>query len=501
MRVVHQIHEHHFVRVEERHPQSRVGRVVDVLVRDACKRRGGEVQLEVVEVVGRRVAAHLPHQRDGGVGRVGHGDREACARGQVRRCEVHALDQGACGREAQVKQLEAQVAVDGTVVGVGFLEGLVLVDDAWQEVVLQEHDRVVLLRPNVVPPRHVRAHGGEHARLLALSEHVGAVGIVHVVLDVVLRPARRRLEVAACVADGVGRVVHPVVVGASGGAGVVRFVAPGVLQVGPVAHLVRQNLVVRPHRGLGPPHGPVGRHDAVIHRGGALHVPGVEGERRAVSAIRRIHHPHVQVHGGVPLDHLLERQVAPVVGEVALDAVDAGGGLSVGVEVGQTKLHPHVRHQPREVGMHVWQLGVGRREVFVQLHDGLVNLRVGDVLRPVVVHHVKHNRHHDVLGGARRLTVCVLVGEVFQGDAPRLLALDPLRVRPMHLVQLFLVLAAVLRMHLHSKHQGGKGEEEVLHGEFSWVSKDTARPPAIVSVGPCQMDTSCASRLGPIISP
>ena len=97
--------------------------------------------------------------------------------------------------------------------------------------------------------------------------------------------------------------------------------------------------------------------------------------------------------------------------------------------------------------------------------------------------------------------VCVLVGEVFQGNASRLLALDPLQVRPVHLVQLFLVLAAVLRMHLHPKHQGGKGKEEVLHGDFSWVSQDTARPPAVVSAGPCQMDTSCASRLGPIISP
>lgn len=64
-----------------------------------------------------------------------------------------------------------------------------------------------------------------------------------------------------------------------------------------------------------------------------------------------------------------------------------------------------------------------------------------------------------------------------------------------------LTLMGQLGMHLQPKHQGGKGEKEVLHGRVSWVSQDTARAVAPVSWGPCQMDTSCASRLGPIISP
>ena len=96
------------------------------------------------------------------------------------------------------------------------------------------------------------------------------------------------------------------------------------------------------------------------------------------------------------------------------------------------------------------------------------------------------DRHEAVevdVGGARCLAVRVLLGEVFQGDASRLLALDPLRVRPVHLVQLFLVLAAVLRMHLHPEDQGGKGENKVLHDGVSWVPQGTARVMAPVSLG------------------
>ena len=168
-----------------------------------------------------------------------------------------------------------------------------------------------------------------------------------------------------------------------------------------MADFVGQNLVMRPHRRFRASHRPVRGHDAVVDGGRPAHVAGIEGECGSVAAIGRVHHPNVQVHRRIPLHHLLQGKVAAVVGQVGLDAVDARGRLPVGVKIRQPKHHAHVGHKPFKIGVHVDQFGVGGREVFVELHDGLVDLGIRDVLGAVVVHHVKHNGDEDVLARAQ----------------------------------------------------------------------------------------------------
>ena len=126
------------------------------------------MQFEVVEVVGGGVAGHLSAQSDCRVGGVGDRHGQGGSGRQVGRREVHAFGEGASRGEAEVDEFQAEVAVDAAGVGEVLFEGLVLVDDARQKILLEEDLRVILCRPNVVAPRHIRAHGGEHAVLLAL---------------------------------------------------------------------------------------------------------------------------------------------------------------------------------------------------------------------------------------------------------------------------------------------------------------------------------------------
>ena len=99
--VVDEVHKHNLVRVEEGQAQRRVGRVVDVGQRHADKGGSGEVQFEVVEVVGGGVAGHLSAQSDCRVGGVGDRHGQGGSGGQVGRREVYAFGEGASRGEAE----------------------------------------------------------------------------------------------------------------------------------------------------------------------------------------------------------------------------------------------------------------------------------------------------------------------------------------------------------------------------------------------------------------
>ena len=220
-----------------------------------------------------------------------------------------------------------------------------------------------------------------------------------------------------------------------------------------------------PDGGLRAADRPVGRHDAVVDRGGALDVTGVEGKGRAVAAVGGVDDPDVEVHRGVPLDELLQGEVAAVVGQVALDALDAGGRLPVGIEVGQLELHADVAHEPGEIGVDVAELGVGGGEILIELHDRLVNLRVGDVLRSIVVDHVEHDGDEDVPVGARHALGVKGAGMVLESGVPELLHPHPLRVRLVHLLALVPMGATVLCLNsVRGEQQEQQGQEKANSG-------------------------------------
>ena len=140
--VVDEVHKHNLVRVEEGQAQRRIGRVVDVGQRHADEGGSGEVQFEVVEVVCGGVAGHLSAQSDCRVGGVGDRHGQGGSGRQVGRREVHAFGEGASRGEAEVDEFQAEVAVDAAGVGEVLFEGLVLVDDARQKILLEEDLRV-----------------------------------------------------------------------------------------------------------------------------------------------------------------------------------------------------------------------------------------------------------------------------------------------------------------------------------------------------------------------
>ena len=277
--------------------------------------------------------------------RIEHLHGQGCASGQVACGEVDPFCQRPDRGEFEVEKRDVDFTVDAAVIGIGLLKGPIEVDDARQNVLLEEDSGVVLRRPDVVAAGHIRTHRGQHAGLLAFGKHARTVRVVHVVLDIVLRSARNGTGVTPGVADGVGGVFDTVVVSAALGRLVARLVAPSVLEVGPVPHLVGQDFVVGPHRGFGPADSPIGGHDAIVDGGGPFDIPWIEGKGRAIATIGRVHHPDVEVHRGVPLDKLLQRDVASVVCQVGLDAVDACRGLAIGVEIGEPKHHAHIRNQ------------------------------------------------------------------------------------------------------------------------------------------------------------
>ena len=232
-----------------------------------------------------------------------------------------------------------------------------------------------------------------------------------------------------------------------------------------MADFVREDLVVGPDRSLRPSDRPVGGDDAVVDRGGAFDVAGVEGKGRAVATVGGVDHPDVEVHRGVPLDQLLQGEVAAVVGQVALDALDARGRLSVGVEVGQLELHTDVAHESGEIGMDVAELGVGGGEVLIELHDRLVDLRVGDVLRPTVMHHVEDDGNEDVPVGAGHTLDVEGAGMVLERGVLEVLHPHPLGVLPVHLLALVPVSTTVLRLRpLRGEQQEQQGQEKAGNG-------------------------------------
>ena len=183
--IVHQVHKYDLVGVQEGQPESGVGRVVELLVSHSGEGVDGEVKREVVQVVAGRMAGHLTGEVCRRMGGVHDHHRQGGPSGQVFGTEVDPFYQCAGSAKGQVEQFNADFAVHSAIVGERLRKGGLQVHHPRQEP-FKKDQRMVVRRPNVVAPRHVRAHGRQHPCLLTLGEHVGTIGIVHVVLHVVL---------------------------------------------------------------------------------------------------------------------------------------------------------------------------------------------------------------------------------------------------------------------------------------------------------------------------
>ena len=150
---------------------------------------------------------------------------------------------------------------------------------------------------------------------------------------------------------------------------------------------------------------------------------------------------------------MLEGNVAAVVSEFGLDAVDAGGGLAIGVEVGQAKAHADVGCDLREIGVDLGNPGVCGREVLVHLHNRFVDLGVRNVLRAVVVHHMKHDGNQKILVRAGKRLRGIVSGVVFERQPSELLASHPLGMGELHVFALPLVDTPVLCLTNPTEHQ------------------------------------------------
>ena len=129
----------------------------------------------------------------------------------------------------------------------------------------------------------------------------------------------------------------------------------------------------------------VAQHDNARLRAGEVDVP---------------HHPNVEVLFVVPTHHALH----VVVGrqrEGRLRARDSVAALARGIHLGPNELNVQVRGAGGKDGAQLAGVAVQASEILVQTNQGIVDLRLGNVVRLVVVHHVEH--HGNGVGGLRRV--------------------------------------------------------------------------------------------------
>ena len=103
---------------------------------------------------------------------------------------------------------------------------------------------------------------------------------------------------------------------------------------------------------------------------------------------------HVDIHVAVarPMDELLHLIVA-FVGQFTLDAVDARMAVAIGVALCQAKLDIDVGRYIHKARYNLICVRIEFSEIGIQHRHGVMNLRIGDVLLTIVVHHMKHNRN------------------------------------------------------------------------------------------------------------
>ena len=99
-------------------------------------------------------------------------------------------------------------------------------------------------------------------------------------------------------------------------------------------------------------------------------------------------HVHVAVSG--PIDELLHL-IGPVVGQFAFDAVDSRMAVPLRVAFGQTKFHVNIGGNVQESRHDLSRVGIQLSEVSVEHGHGVQNLRRLDVLRAIVMDHMKHH--------------------------------------------------------------------------------------------------------------
>ena len=147
--------------------------------------------------------------------------------------------------------------------------------------------------------------------------------------------------------------------------------------------------------------------------------------------------------------------------------------MPIWVKIGQAKRHPDIRHKRLKIGMHICQFCIGGRKVLIQLDDGFVDLGIGNVLRTIVVHHVKHHGDDQVFLRAGVQWRGLILGMGFECKSPHLLTFHPFGMVEMHLFALLGMHTAVLGVNLHPMEECGKQKQR---GQMWFHGKGNGRP-------------------------
>ena len=82
-------------------------------------------------------------------------------------------------------------------------------------------------------------------------------------------------------------------------------------------------------------------------------------------------------------------------GEVGVAAGDAGGGIAIGVDLGEAEFHIDVGREGLEDGIGIHRVGILAPEVFVDHAQAVFYLLIGDVAKALPVNDVHHHRDGD----------------------------------------------------------------------------------------------------------
>lgn len=192
--------------------------------------------------------------------------------------------------------------------------------------------------------------------------------------------------VGAALVRGVGHIVST--------AAAVAVVAPDMVQVEPVADLVRRGAAQVERRRDAADRAESGTQD---HH--AIGLRRTAGELRiAEQAATQLANPDVQVTCSRPGIHAaaggcLDRVVVGKAGDRGLAPFDARGGRTVRRAVCQVELDARIRSQGQEWRRRAGDIRIGATKVAVQDIDLAADLRIGDVLGRRIPDHVHHDRN------------------------------------------------------------------------------------------------------------